>query len=81
MVVRGGGAGAGLGAFAVPATGCAGAAVIGPEGACARATAASRSVSAANPVKTAGLKYQLAFMFGLKYSNNGKPVTSLIPAE
>src|SRR6266852_6060170 len=66
MVVRGAGSGAEFDPFAaVAGAGCDGAAVIGPEGACACATSAARRPSAAEPVSTVSLKKQVAFMFDL----------------
>jgi len=61
MVVRG--AGAGFDPFAATGTGCDGAAVIGPDGACAGVASAPRRPSAANPVSTVVLKKQMAFIF------------------
>src|ERR1700687_2101060 len=70
MVVRGAGSGAGFGAFApVAGAGCEGAAAIGPDGACACASAAASRPIAANPVNTVRLKTQTAFMFGSEFVN------------
>ena len=50
------GAGTGWEAAAGTEAGCTGAAVIGPDGACASAISTVSSPSAANPVKTPNLK-------------------------
>src|SRR6266849_2149151 len=63
MVVRGAGSGAGFDPFApVAGTVCDGAAVIGPDGACACATSAPNRPSAAIPVTTLSLDKWVAFM-------------------
>lgn len=62
MVERG--AGAGFGAFvAVAGAGCDGAAVIGPDGACACIASVARRLNAANPASAVRLKKWMAFMF------------------
>jgi hypothetical protein len=67
MVVRGVGVGAVFETFATGA-GRAGAAVMGPDGACARATSAASRPSAANPVNAASLIKQMAFMFDPEFA-------------
>ncbi len=64
--MRGVGAATGLGAIPGTAAGCAGAAVIGPDGACASVTSALSWPSAAIPVKAANLKKWKAFIFDPK---------------
>ena len=63
--MRGGGKGAGLGAGAGAA--CDGAAVIGPDGACANVAPVAATPSATNPANTASLKEQMVFMFDLEF--------------
>src|SRR5260370_21630924 len=64
IVVRGGGKGAGFDPFAAVAGAvCDGAAVIGPDGACAGVTSAARRPSAPNPVRTVSLNKKMSFVF------------------
>ena len=63
IVVRGAGSGAGFAPFAVGGALCDGAAVIGPDGACASVSSAASSPSAANPLSTVSLKKQPVFIF------------------
>jgi hypothetical protein len=79
MVVRGGGSGAGFDLFAAVVGGaCDGAAVIGPEGACACVSSAANRLSAANPVNFVSLKTEMAFMFDPYFE---KTALSWIPSK